>query len=138
MTDTDGFNGWVVGYPSSPQKASVRPFTGIKMSAPVTVGGQDDDDILGFPGDGFEDKTDANPGVLGEQDEEGDDTQMDVGAGGSGQGSAKKRKKSSVVSSDGFVTDRIKTLKHTITGPKLRTQNAVLTSSSVSSSGIFK
>jgi hypothetical protein len=30
-----------------------------------------------FRGDGFDDKTDANPGVLGEQDEEGDDTQMD-------------------------------------------------------------
>ena len=64
------------------------------MSAPVAEGGQDDDDILGFPGDVFEEKTDANPGVLGEQDEEGDDTQMDVAAGGSVQGSAKKRKKS--------------------------------------------
>jgi hypothetical protein len=43
------------------------------MSAPALEGGQDDDDILGFPGDGFVDKTDVNPGVLGEQDEEGDD-----------------------------------------------------------------
>ncbi len=43
------------------------------MSAPGLEGGQDDDDILGFPGDGFVDKTHANHGVLGEQDEEGDD-----------------------------------------------------------------
>jgi hypothetical protein len=88
------------------------------MSAPAAEGGHDDDDILGFPGDGFEDKTDTNPGVFGEQDEEGDDTQMNVTTGGSVQGSAKKRKKSAVVSSDGFVTDRIKSLNHTITGPK--------------------
>ena len=44
------------------------------MSAPAsegaTEGRQDDDDVLGFPGDGFVDNTDANPGVLGEQDEE--------------------------------------------------------------------
>jgi len=39
------------------------------MSAPAEEGGQDDDDILGFPGDGFEDKPDTNPGVLTEQDE---------------------------------------------------------------------
>ena len=58
------------------------------MSAPVAEGGHDDDDILGFPGDGFEDKTDTNPGVFGEQDEEGDETQMDVTTGGSVQGSA--------------------------------------------------
>jgi hypothetical protein len=32
---------------SVPKKASVRPFTGIKMSTPVEEGGQDDDDILG-------------------------------------------------------------------------------------------
>jgi hypothetical protein len=31
------------------------------MSAPETEGGQDYDDILGFPGDGFKDKDDANP-----------------------------------------------------------------------------
>ena len=51
------------------------------MSAPAsegaTEGRQDDDDVLGFPGDGFVDNTDANPGVLGEQDEEGDDSRMD-------------------------------------------------------------
>ena len=69
---TDTVDGWGVGHPSSPKTASVRPFTGIKMSATAAEGGQGDDDILGFPGDGFEDKTDATPGVLGEQDEEGD------------------------------------------------------------------
>ncbi len=88
------------------------------MSAPTAEGGQDDDDILGFPGDLFEEKTDGNPGVLGEQDEECDDTQMDVSTGGSVQDSVKKRKKSAVVSPDGFVTDRIISLKYTITGPK--------------------
>ena len=43
---------------------------------------------------------------------------MDVETGGSVQVSVKKRKKSDVVSPDGFLTDRIKTLNHTITGPK--------------------
>jgi hypothetical protein len=74
------------------------------MSAPALEGGQDDDDILGFPGDGFVDKTDANPGVLVEQDEEGEDPR-------SNEGSAKKRKKSAVVAPDGHVTARIKQLK---------------------------
>ena len=32
-----------------------------KMSVPEAEGGQDQDDILGFPGDGFKDKDDANP-----------------------------------------------------------------------------
>jgi hypothetical protein len=49
------------------------------MSAPALEGGQDDDDILGFPGDGFVDKTDANPGVLVEQDEEGEDPRSKEG-----------------------------------------------------------
>ena len=47
------------------------------MSASESEGGQDDDDVLGFPGDGCVDKTDANPDVFGEQDEEGDDSRMD-------------------------------------------------------------
>ncbi len=66
MTDGDTNDGWGVGHPSVPKKASVRPFTGIKMSTPVSEGGQDDDDIFGFPGDGFVDKTDTVPGVIGE------------------------------------------------------------------------
>ena len=56
------------------------------MSEPAAEGDQDDDDILGFPGDGFwfEDQPDANPGVLMEQDEEGDETPMEETTGGSG------------------------------------------------------
>ena len=86
------------------------------MSVSESEGGQDDDDILGFPGDGFVDKTDTDPGVIGEQDEEGDDTRIDETGGASSQDSVKKRKKSAVVLPDGFVTARIKTLKQTITG----------------------
>ena len=89
------------------------------MSAPAsegaTEGRQDDDDVLGFPGDGFVDNTDANPGVLGEQDEEGDDSRMDETGASSSQGSGKKRKKSAVLAPDAFVTTRIKVLKQTIT-----------------------
>ena len=92
------------------------------MSAPVsegaTEGRQDDDDVLGFPGDGFVDNTDANPGVLGEQDEEGDDSRMDETGAASSQGSGKKRKKSAVLAPDAFVTDRIKALKRAIAGSK--------------------
>jgi hypothetical protein len=69
------------------------------MSASASEGGKDDDDILGFPGDGFVNKTDANPGVIGEQ--EGDDTRMDEAGGASSQDSVMK---SSVVLPDGFVT----------------------------------
>ena len=93
------------------------------MSVPVSEEGQDDDDILGFPGDGFVDKTDTNPGVIGEQDEEGDDPRMDEAGGVSSQGRVKKCKKSAVVLSDGFVTVRIKELKQTITGSNMRTTN---------------
>ena len=92
------------------------------MSAPAsegaTEGRQDDDDVLGFPGDGFVDNTDANPGVLGEQDEEGDDSRMDEAGAASSQGSGKKRKKSAVLAPDAFVTDRIKALKRAIAGSK--------------------
>jgi hypothetical protein len=81
------------------------------MSASALEGGQDDDDILGFPGDGFVDKTDANPGVIVEQDEEGDDARNN-------EVSVKKRRKSAVVTPDGHVTTRIKELKKKITGSK--------------------
>ena len=74
------------------------------MSAPTLERWQDDDDILGFPGDGFVDKTDANPGVFVEQDEEGDDSR-------SNEGSVKKRRKRAVVAPDEHVTARIKQLK---------------------------
>ena len=83
----------------------------IKMSAPALEAGQDDDDILGFPGDGFVDKTDANPDVIVEQDEEGDDARNN-------EVSVKKRRKSAVVASDGHVIARIKELKQKNTGSK--------------------
>ena len=57
------------------------------------------------------DKIDANPGVLGEQDEEGDDTR-------STEDSGKKFRKSAVVPTDGPVTARIKELNQKITGSK--------------------
>ena len=92
------------------------------MSAPAsegaTEGREDDDDVLGFPGDGFVDNTDANPDVLGKQDEEGDDSRMDEAGAASSQGSGKKRKKSAVLAPDAFVTDRIKALKRAIAGSK--------------------
>ncbi len=66
----------------------------------VTEGRQDDDDVLGFPGDGFVDNTDTNPVVFGEQDEEGDDSRMDEAGAASFQGSGKKRKKSAVLAPD--------------------------------------
>ena len=51
------------GYPTT-KKASVRPFTSVKMSETAAVGGQDDDnDILGFLGDGFKDR-DVNLSLL--------------------------------------------------------------------------
>jgi hypothetical protein len=56
------------------------------------------------------DKTDANPGVFGEQDEEGDDSRMDAAGGASSQGSVKKRKKSAVVLPDGFVTTQTRSV----------------------------
>ncbi len=102
-------------------RGSVRPKKKslhiIKMSAPVSEGGQDDDEILGFPGDGVVDKTDSNPGVLGEH-HEGDDSRIDEAGGASSQGSANKRKKSAVVSTDDHVTARIKELKKKIRGSK--------------------
>ena len=64
------------------------------------------------------DNTDANPGVLGEQDEEGDDSRMDEAGAASSQGSGKKRKKSAVLAPDAFVTDLIKTLKGAMAGSK--------------------
>ena len=51
-----GRNGW-----SPPQKKAIRPhLSGIKMSAAEQDGGQDDDDVLGFPGDGFKDNDDPD------------------------------------------------------------------------------
>ena len=119
-TDTDDGSEWPTVRRSSvrPEKGNRPSFFYISMSAPasegVTEGRQDDDDVLGFPGDGFVDNTDANPDVLGEQDEEGDDSRMDEAGAASSQGSGKKCKKSAVLAPDAFVTDRIKALKRVI------------------------
>ena len=44
-----------------PPKKSIRPsLSGIKMSAAEEEEGQDYDDILGFPGDGFKDNDDVD------------------------------------------------------------------------------
>ena len=53
---TDG----MVGRDRTPvPKKHIRPVS--EMSTPEVEGGQDYDDILGFPGDGFKDKDDVNP-----------------------------------------------------------------------------
>jgi hypothetical protein len=87
------------------------------MSAPEAEGGQDHDDILGFPGDGFEDPQDGVPPETMGADLDSGDTPMTEEAAGSAS-SVKKRKKSAPVPPDEFVGDRIKTLKTTITGVK--------------------
>ena len=59
IPNRDRTHGWVSPYGyhvpgrSSPKKSSVRSLTGIEMSSSTEEGGQDYDDILGFPGDGF-------------------------------------------------------------------------------------
>jgi hypothetical protein len=86
------------------------------MSAPEEEGGQDYDDFLGFPGDGFKDKDVTDPDETTETDLHVGDTPMDDAGAGCGQSSAKKRKKSAAVPPDEFVSDRIKTLKKNICG----------------------
>ena len=98
------------------KKPSVQSCTGIKMSSPVE-GGQDHDDILGFPGDGFEDPQDGVPPETMGADLDSGDTPMTEEAAGS-DSSAKKHKKSAPVPPDEFVGDRIKLLKTRITGLK--------------------
>ena len=86
------------------------------MSSTEEEGGQDYDDFLGFPGDGFKDNDDTDPDETTARDLDGGDTPIDEAGAAGGQGSAKKRKKSVVVPPDDFVTDRIKTLKKTSSG----------------------
>ena len=88
------------------------------MSAPEEEGGQDYDDMFGFPGDGFKDKDDADPDETTETDFHAGDTPMDDTGVACGRNSVKKRKKSAVVPPDDFVADRIKTLKKIICGVK--------------------
>ena len=81
-------------------------------------GGQDHDDILGFPGDGFQDPQDGGPPETMEEDLDSGAAPMTQEAPGSVPSSAKKRKKSVPVPPDEFVGDRIKELKTRITGLK--------------------
>ena len=83
------------------------------MSESETVGGQDDDEILGFPGDGFKD---ANLAEVRDPSEDTGDSEMNEVEGVSGQDSTKKRKTNSPVPPDEFVTDRIKVLTDKIGG----------------------
>ena len=75
----------------------------IKMSAPEAEGGQDRDDILGFPGDGYQDPQDGGPPETMEEDLDSGAAPMTQEAAGSGPSSAKKRKKSAPVPPDEFV-----------------------------------
>jgi hypothetical protein len=72
---------------------------------------------LGFPGDGFKDKDDANPTEVRESVVDGGDSQMNEEADGSDQITTKKRqnttkkhKTSAPVPPYDFVVDRINTL----------------------------
>ena len=90
------------------------------MFAPVGEGGHDYDDILGFPGDVFQDKDDVDPTETSEPAVEGGDSEMNESTPASGPSSIQKHKSSDVVPPDDFVEGRIKTLKKTIGGWKRR------------------
>ena len=87
----------------------------IKMSAPEAEGGQHRDDILGFPGDGYQDPQDGDPLETMDEDLDSGAARMTEESASSGPSSAKKRRKSAPVPPDEFVGDRIKQLKTTIT-----------------------
>ena len=89
-----------------------------KMSVPEAEGGQDQDDILGFPGDGFQDPEVGDPLETMQVDLDSGAAEMTEQAGGSHPSSAKKRKKSAPVPPDEVVGDRIKQLQAKITGVK--------------------
>ena len=101
------------------RKKDIRPaLTGIEMSATTAEGGHDYDDILGFPGAGFQDKNTVDPTESSEPAVESGDAEMNETAPTSGPSSAKKHKTIAVVPPDDFVEDRIKVLKKTIGGCK--------------------
>ncbi len=80
-------------------------------------GGQNHDDILGFPGGGFKDpEVGVSLETMGADLDSGD-TPMTEESGGFAN-SVKKHKKSTPVPPDEFVGDRIKILKTRITGLK--------------------
>ena len=80
------------------------------MLVPETKGGQDHDDILGFPGDGFQDPEGGDPPETMETDFHSGTEPMTEEAAGSGPISVKNGKKCVPGPSDEFVTDRIKVL----------------------------
>jgi hypothetical protein len=63
------------------------------MSAPEAEGSQDYDDIMGFPGDGFQDKEDVFPPEDMDTDLDGGDTPMNEETSGYGHNSVKKARK---------------------------------------------
>ena len=67
------------------------------MSTPTTEGGQDYDDILGFPGDGFQDKGVVEPAESSEPVVEGGDAKMNETSPSSDPNSVKKHKTSAPV-----------------------------------------
>jgi hypothetical protein len=78
-------------------------FFRIKMSAPEAEGGQDRDDILGFPGDGYQDPQDGDPLETMDEDLDSGAAGMTEESASSGPSSAKKRRKSAPVPLDEFV-----------------------------------
>ena len=91
---------------------------GTDVSEPAAEGGQDYDDILGFPGDGFQDTSVVHPDETSDTVVEGGDTEMNETTPSSDPNSGKKHKTSAPVPPDDFVADRIKTLKKSMTGHK--------------------
>ena len=73
------------------------------MSAPEAEGGQDRDDILGFPGDGYQDPQDGGPLETMDEDLDSGAAGMTEESASSGPSSAKKRRKSAPVPPDEFV-----------------------------------
>ena len=84
------------------------------MSVSEVEGGLDHDDILGFPGDGYQDPQDGDPPETMDEDLDSGAARMTEESAGSGPSSAKKRRKSAPVPPDEFVGNRIKELKTTL------------------------
>ena len=78
-------------------------FSTLKMSAPEVEGGQDHDDILGFPGDGYQDPQDRGPPETMVEDLDSGAARMTEESAGSGPSISKKHRKSAPVPSDEFV-----------------------------------
>jgi hypothetical protein len=103
---------------SSKKRYASGPPVPRKMAVPEAEGGQEQDDILGFPGDGFQDPEVGDPLETMQVDLDSGASEMTEHAGGSHASSAKKRKNSAPVPPDEVVGDRIQQLKTKITGLK--------------------